>query len=117
MGLSYRPGGASWPHGGFDALRRQIAAFEGIDDLERWWKTRHPYEYDEGSGTPLTPWLNGHGQDGFFTASQCQMMIPRFEVILKYFGDHLSPFDRSNLVALVRGMQFCAEHDCAMSWG
>lgn len=117
MSLSYSPGGAQWDHHGFDALRRQIAAFEGIDDLERWWKTRHPYNYDEGSGTPLTPWLDSSDVHGFFSSSQCQMMIPRFEAILRFLGDHLSAYDRSNLVALVNGMRFCADHDCAMSWG
>jgi hypothetical protein len=117
MGLSYRPGGASWNHFDFDHLRIQIAAFEGIDDLARWVKTRHPYEYDEGSGTPLAPWLGSSDIHGFFTASQCQMMIPRFEAILTYLGDHLSAYDRGNLVALIHGMRHCAEHGCAMSWG
>jgi len=117
MGLSYRPGGASWDYHGFAALRKQIAEFEGIMDLEAWWKNRAPYQGDEGSGTPLMPWLDSGDVHGFFSASQCRMMVPRFEAILKFLGDHLSAYDRSNLVALVRGMQFCAECDCAMSWG
>lgn len=117
MGLSYSPGGAQWDHHSFNALRSQVAAFEGIDDLELWWKTRHPYECDEGSGTPLTPWLDSSDVHGFFSATACRMMIPRFEAILTFLGDHLSAIDRSSLVALVRGMQFCAANDCAMSWG
>lgn len=113
MGLSYRPGGASWSYIGFGELRRQVADFEGIPNLEAWWNSFDRSEMD----TPLYEWLIGADVHGFFSASDCERMVPRFQAVLKHFGDRLSDYDRSNLEALTAGMQHCIEHGCAMSWG
>lgn len=113
MGLSFSPGGASWDHHGFNRMREQLAHFEGIDDLRAWWK--NPLR--DGQDTPLYDLLDAEDVRGFFSAYQCERMLPRLKAILRDLPDRLHPYDHSNLQALVEGMEHCAGHGCAMSWG
>lgn len=115
MGLSFRPGGASWSYNGYAALRHQIAAWEGID-LDQMKRFGGDRDWG-GAETPLEPWLNSSDVQGFISGYGCSRMLPRLRAILKFMGEHLEPYDKSQLEALVRGMEHCAEHGCALSWG
>ena len=112
MGLSFSPGTASWPYEGYAHFREQLAMWEGIDDLRAWWN--NPFREDE-QPTALAPLLDSSDVRGFISGPQCASMIPRLKAILKFHD--MSHFDRSNLQALVKGMEHCAEHGCALAWG
>ena len=113
MGLSFRPEDASWSYNGYADLRHRLALWEGID-LDEMKGFGGSVDWGDVV-TALEPLLNSSDVHGFFTSSQCKQMIPRLVAILRDYD--MSDYDRSNLSALVRGMQHCVQHGCAMSWG
>ncbi len=127
MGISFDPGGAQWAEGLFRQLQEQIAAWEGID-LPQMRGYGGTVDWDDQ--TPLVPFFYSYDFSdesiaagfpamvrGFWSASQCEKMLPRLKALMTFHGDALEPYHRRNLPALIAGMEHCAQHGCAMSYG
>lgn len=113
MGISFNPGGVSWSHGEYGELRRKLAALEGIDDIEAWWKD--PFRAE--SPTALVPLLDAEDVHGFISGPSCREMVPRLKAIVKFNGDYLGQSDCVRLTSLIAAMEHCAQHGCALAFG
>lgn len=115
MGLDINPGGAHWSYSGFNQFRRDLAKEEGlnIQDMAGYGGT---LEWDD-TATDLRPLFNHSDCDGYIDAFDCEDMVPRLkqiseawksdsEVGRQYYIDQLD--------SLIKGMEHCAEHGCAL---
>lgn len=124
MGISYSPGGAEWSHEGYHMFRRRLAALDGIDlDRMRGYTATGAVPLDwEDYPTALEPLLNSNDTHGFISGEACRRMLPRLRVIADGWATQTDPDDNEAhdlqaLQALIEGMEHCAEHGCALSYG
>lgn len=127
MGLSFRPGNAQWDYVGYSMFRKRLAALDGIDLEKMRGFTEDPLPRDwEDFPTALEPLLNSSDVHGFISAESCRKMLPHLRVIAEQWRVELAAatrempheeYDQPNLEALINGMEHCAEHGCALSYG
>lgn len=123
MGLSFSPGGAQWDYVGYSMFRQRLAALDGIelDKMRGFSSEPLPRDWDDYP-TPLEPLLNSSDVHGFIHASDCKRMLPRLHAVVQQWTADPSPsdneaFDLQALRSLIDGMQHCADHGCALSYG
>lgn len=114
MTLTFRPGGASWDPYTYNLLRARLAEWEGIELGEM---DGHGGTVDWDDQSPLVPMFASSDVRGFWSSSDCAKMLPKMRAVLRFHGDSLGEWDRSGLAALISGMEHCAEHGCALSYG
>ena len=123
MGLSFSPGGAQWDYAGYDMFRHRLAALDGIDLDKMRGFTSDPLPRDwEDYPTALEPLLNSSDVHGFISGEACRKMLPRLRAVADQWSTAPDPteneqFDYQALRALIEGMEHCAEHGCALSYG
>lgn len=123
MGLSFTPGGAQWDYIGYSIFRLKLAALEGIDLDKMRGFTDDPLPRDwEDYPTALEPLLNSSDVHGFISGDACRKMLPRLRAVAEQWAASAHPteneqFDLQALRALITGMEHCAEHGCALSYG
>jgi hypothetical protein len=112
MGLSIYPGGASWAYGGFRRFRERLAEAEGFDLNEMAGYGDDPCrDWDEIHST-LAPLLNHSDRDGYLGAWECEPMVMRLRRIIRDWDE--DDYDRQQAKVLIKGMEHCVEHRCAM---
>lgn len=117
MGVTIRPGGASWAYGGFMRFRERLAEAEGIDLREmKGFGGDREWELPNGqSVTPLAPLLNHSDCDGYLAGYECASVLPRLKSIVESWGaDGSWDYDTQHGRLLVEGMEHCAQHGCAL---
>jgi hypothetical protein len=123
MGVSFSPGGAQWDYIGYGMFRRRLAALDGIDLDKMRGFTADPLPRDwEDYPTPLEPLLNSSDVRGFISAEDCRRMLPRLRVVAEQWAANPDPndneaFDLQAVRSLIDGMEHCADHGCALSYG
>lgn len=123
MGLSFRPGDAQWDHIGYSMFRRRLAALDGIELDKMRGFTADPLPRDwEDYPTALEPLLNSSDVHGFISGESCRKMLPRLRVVADQWAAEPDPddhevFDLQALRSLIDGMEHCAAHGCALSYG
>lgn len=123
MGLSFSPGNAQWSYVGYGMFRKRLAALDGIDLDKMRGFSSDPLPRDwEDFPTPLEPLLNSSDVHGFISGEACRRMLPRLRVVAEQWAADPAPddngaYDLQGLRSLIDGMEHCAEHGCALSYG
>lgn len=123
MGLSFSPGGAQWDYMGYKMFRTRLAAMDGIDldKMDGFATEPLPRDWDDYP-TALEPLLNSSDVHGFISGEACRKMLPRLRAVADQWAAAPDPtenerFDLQALRSLIAGMEHCAEHGCALSYG
>lgn len=141
MSISFSPGGAQWDSISYGMFRRRLAALDGIDLDKMRGFTADPLPRDwEDYPTALEPLLNSSDVHGFISGTDCGRMLPRLRAVLHLWESQVEArrwtqhatedalakagqevnalmLDMSRLRALIVGMEHCAEHGCALTYG
>lgn len=123
MGLSFSPGGAQWDYMGYSMFRQRLAALDGIELGRMRGFSEDPLPRDwEDYPTALEPLLNSGDVRGFISGADCRKMLPRLRVIAEQWAAKPDPndneaFDLQALRSLIGGIEHCADHGCALSYG
>ena len=128
MGVAMHPGEARWSYSGFHSFRKALALEEGLDldkmegfgafSAESGTIPWDGGDYGDGWITPLAPLLSHSDCDGYINSWDCREVLPRLtEILDKWEAEGVSwprDYDLQMGRELVKGMQHCAEHGCAM---
>ncbi len=117
MGVSIRPGDATWAYGGFMRFRERLAEAEGLTlrDMVGFGGTK-PWEFSNGNPiTTLKPLLDHSDSDGYLAAWECEEVLPRLRSIVgSWPDDDEHHYDKRQAASLIAGMEHCVNHGCAM---
>jgi hypothetical protein len=137
MSVAFQPAGASWDDEGFHRFRSRLAAADGIHlnsmagygGVLLW----------EDNPTLLQPLLTSPSDRGFISSEDSNTMLSRLSVIADQWSQLLASrgvsentmdleslpddpetaslsYDLSQLRALIRGVEHCTLHGCALAY-
>jgi hypothetical protein len=108
---------------GYKMFRTRLAAMDGIDldKMDGFTTEPLPREWEDYP-TALEPLLNSSDVHGFISGEACRKMLPRLRAVADQWAAEPDPtdneqFDLQALRSLIEGMEHCAEHGCALSYG
>lgn len=116
MGVTIRPGGASWAYSGFMRFRERLAQAEGINLRDmKGFGGQKSWELPNGSpATSLAPLLRHSDCEGFLASYDCASVLPRLRHIVSGWPE--DDYDTQQAWALIAGMEHAASHGCALEF-